>query len=150
MKFTIPLIIAAAAEASARATLEQRDGFQQVHLIFHGGPASYELTIPADGQSHPTYNDLSVNIIDTPDFNAYSQCKFETPDLVTLVQNLGDGNPPVQQLIVGPPQPILSVSCSGTCIPTYGDCYKDGQYVGACCAGYCAANKCRPWTKPSA
>ncbi|KAI0133886.1 hypothetical protein BJ170DRAFT_678812 [Xylariales sp. AK1849] len=47
--------------------LEPRDGFQAVHLTFHGGPASYELTIPADGQVYPTSNSIAVDIIDAPD-----------------------------------------------------------------------------------
>lgn len=34
--------------------LEERDGVQTVHLTFHGGPASYVLNIPADGQVYPT------------------------------------------------------------------------------------------------
>ena len=27
---------------------------QEVHLVFHAAPAGYNLTIPADGQPHPT------------------------------------------------------------------------------------------------
>lgn len=34
--------------------LEDRDAPQTVHLTFYGGPASYEMTIPADGQVYPT------------------------------------------------------------------------------------------------
>jgi hypothetical protein len=34
------------------------------------------------------------------------------------------------------------------CVPTYSDCYRSGQYVGPCCGGFCAANKCRPWVSP--
>jgi len=33
--------------------LKARDA-QIVHLVFHGGPASYNMTIPADGQVYPT------------------------------------------------------------------------------------------------
>jgi len=58
----------------------------------------------------------------------------------------GVSNWRISQYAVGPPQPIDSVTCSGTCLQTYGDCYVNGQYVGSCCNGYCAANKCRPWT----
>lgn len=28
------------------------------------------------------------------------------------------------------------------------DCVKNGQYVGTCCNGFCAANKCRPYVYP--
>ena len=30
------------------------------------------------------------------------------------------------------------------------NCYENGQPVGVCCAGFCAANKCRPWVNPTA
>lgn len=29
-------------------------------------------------------------------------------------------------------------------------CYEGGQFLGECCAGFCAANKCRPWVNPTA
>lgn len=103
-----------------------------------------------------------MNIIDTPDYNAFQQCTFKTAGKKTLVQSLGEGG--LQQIVVGPPQPILSVSCHGMCVPTYGElslpafscshfltlfigeCYNsNGQYVGPCCNGFCAADRCRPW-----
>jgi hypothetical protein len=34
--------------------LETRDDFQIVHLTFHGGPASYDLAIPADNNVYST------------------------------------------------------------------------------------------------
>lgn len=114
---------------------------------------------------HATDNDISVNIIDTPDYNAFSQCTFYTDGEKTLVQSIGDNGE--QQIVVGPPQPIRSVSCQGMCVPTYGKehpilgcvfvlhfltshligmCYDtNGQYVGPCCNGFCAATRCRPW-----
>jgi hypothetical protein len=91
-------------------------------------------------------NDLSISIIDDPDFNAYTQCTFNTAQSqVTLVQsaNVNTGD---QFIMVGPPQPIVSVSCHGTCIATWSDCFDhNGQPLGTCCAGYCASDKCRPW-----
>lgn len=143
MRFWIPVAVILGS-ALAHPTIEERD-FQTVHLIFHAGPASYEMAFPADGLAHPTNSDLSVNIIDAPDFYA-QQCTFNTAQEKTLVFGLSHDAQPFGQVIVGPPQPIISVSCVGTCVYTYGDCYNSqGQYVGPCCNGFCAANKCRPW-----
>jgi hypothetical protein len=64
-------------------------------------------------------SDLSVNLIDAPDYDAINQCKFVTDSEVTLVNNI-DTSTGNQQVAVGPPQPIRSVSCSGMCVPTYG------------------------------
>ncbi|KAK2027154.1 hypothetical protein LX32DRAFT_641151 [Colletotrichum zoysiae] len=128
--------------------LEERDVFQTVHLTFHGGPASYELVIPADGQVHATNNGISVNIIDAPDYNAISQCTFYTNGEKALASGITSQG--LQQVIVGPPQPITGVSCFGICVATYGECYNtQGQYVGPCCNGFCAATRCRPWIQPS-
>ncbi|KAF6832743.1 hypothetical protein CPLU01_05977 [Colletotrichum plurivorum] len=148
MKTTTAILSALALVIPSLAhPLEERDSFQTVHLTFRGGPASYELTIPADGQFHATNNGLSVNIIDAPDYNAISQCTFYTNSEKALVSGITPQG--VQQVIVGPPQPVTGVSCYGMCVPTYSNCYgSDGQYVGPCCNGYCAANKCRPWVSP--
>jgi len=154
-------IILAAGLVSA-SPLSERD-VQTVHLTFHGGPASYTMAFPADGKvyqtskslastwtvsnaNHPD-NNIAVNIIDAPDYNAISQCTFYTPGEKALVGGI-DGTG-VGQVIIGPPQPVTAVSCQGICIPTYGDCYRNGLYVGPCCNGFCAANKCRPWIQPS-
>ncbi|KAL2193241.1 hypothetical protein P885DRAFT_81511 [Corynascus similis CBS 632.67] len=128
--------------------VEERDDVQIVHLNFHGGPANYTLAIPADGSVHETNNDLSISIIEAPDYNAFNQCKFKTQNEATLASSISDDG--VNQILVGPPTPILSVSCQGMCVPTWGECYRNGQYVGPCCAGYCAANRCRPWVNPLA
>lgn len=64
-----------------------------------------------------TDNDISVSIIDAPDYNALEQCTFTTDNEVTLSQNVVDG---LQQISVGPPQPIRKVSCEGFCVGTYG------------------------------
>ena len=48
--FYIGLLITA---SNASPVIEERD-VQTVHFVFHGGPASYEMTFPADGISRPT------------------------------------------------------------------------------------------------
>lgn len=132
-----------------------------------------------------TDSDLNVNLITAPDFDAYRLCTFKTAGAVTLAPSLtkrpGDVWP-VNQIALGPPQKVISVTCSGTCIGVYGeliiqctpysgnglarvnlkrvlttllyigDCYNstNGQYIGSCCNGFCAANKCRPWSTGSA
>ncbi|KAK0649855.1 hypothetical protein B0T16DRAFT_410792 [Cercophora newfieldiana] len=132
---------------AAASPIEERNTPQTVHLTFHGGPASYSMAFPADGKVYPTNNNIAVNIIDAPDYNAIPQCTFYTPGEKALVGGItSDG---VNQVIIGPPQPVTGVSCLGICIPVYGDCYRNGQYVGPCCNGFCAANKCRPWIQPS-
>lgn len=77
-------------------------------------------------------SDIAISIIDAPDYNAQTQCKFKTDGEQTLVQSI-DTTTGAQHIILGPPQPIRSVSCLGSCVPTYGDCYVNGQPVGPCC-----------------
>ncbi|KAH7237423.1 hypothetical protein FSOLCH5_004771 [Fusarium solani] len=146
MKLTLSILpIAIFAGVHAMPNPVERDDVQTVHLTFHGGPASYEMTFPADGKTRQTNSDINVNIIDAPDYNAFSQCTFTTNGEKTLVQSIdSDGS---QHIIVGPPQVITAVSCQGFCVPTYGECYdSNGQPVGPCCNGFCAADRCRPWS----
>lgn len=175
MKYLLTLASAVGLLASVSATpvssptIHERD-VQTVHLTFHGGPAQYTLTLPADGTVHPTSNPppipysspihpsnppplqtdngLTVSIIDAPDYNAFYNCQFHhAAGGVTLVSSISPTG--ANEILVGPPTPITGVSCQGFCVQTYGDCYDShGQFVGPCCAGYCAANKCRPWVNP--
>ncbi|KAK7754541.1 hypothetical protein SLS62_003562 [Diatrype stigma] len=142
MKFLYSSVLAMAATAFSSPIEDPQ--VQVAHLTFHGGPASYELAVPADGTVVQTNNNMAVNLIDAPDYNAQPGCQFHTVGQVMLQGRLtADG---LQQIAVGPPQPILSVSCQGMCVPTNGVCYgDDGQYVGPCCSGFCAATRCRPW-----
>ncbi|KAL2118754.1 hypothetical protein VTJ04DRAFT_5713 [Mycothermus thermophilus] len=119
---------------------------QTVRLTFHGGPASYNLTFPADGQLYKTNNDLSVSIIEAPDYAAFTFCRFETYNEATLVSSISPAG--INQILVGPPTPITGVRCEGFCVDTWSECYRNGQFVGLCCQGYCAANRCRPWVYP--
>lgn len=43
-------LAAGAALAQPYSQVSRRDGIQVAHLTFHGGPASYSLIIPSDGQ----------------------------------------------------------------------------------------------------
>lgn len=103
----------------------------------------------AQQNSNPSLpdNNIAVNIIDAPDYNAQYQCTFYTPGEKALVGGITPEG--LSQVIIGPPQPVTGVSCAGICIPTYSDCFRNGQYLGPCCNGFCAANKCRPWIQPS-
>ena len=139
MKFATAIISTLFVAGSALAhpaEIHERDA-QIVNLKFHAGPAEYSMTIPADGTKYPTSeccsigmsrppanslitdSDLAVNIIDTPDFNAINQCTFYTAGEKTLVTSV-DPKTGLQSIIVGPPQAITAVSCTGTCIYTYG------------------------------
>ncbi|KAI1180538.1 hypothetical protein F4777DRAFT_251925 [Nemania sp. FL0916] len=77
---------------------------------FEAAAASYELGVPFDGETIQTNNDLSVNIIDVPsDVNACGLCHFQTVNPATFVcSTTADGQ---KQIIVGPPTPIISVTC---------------------------------------
>ncbi|KIJ24847.1 hypothetical protein M422DRAFT_194191, partial [Sphaerobolus stellatus SS14] len=93
-------------------------------------------------------NTLSISKIDFPDFLP-NQCTFEFANNaeVTLINSFDSQNG-LQQLFVGPPTPIVAVTCTGTCISTFGDCFINGSPLGECCAGFCAGNKCRPFVNP--
>lgn len=55
MKFSLSLVgLSLTGAALARPKLESRDDVQTVHLTFHGGPASYDLSFAADGTKHDT------------------------------------------------------------------------------------------------
>ncbi|KAI0147376.1 hypothetical protein GGR57DRAFT_515953 [Xylariaceae sp. FL1272] len=76
-----------------------------VHFKFEGGPASYTLDVPTDGKAHATGNVLSISIIDAPAvYDAFKLCTFKTQNPATLV---AEGH----KIIVGPPTPIISVTC---------------------------------------
>ena len=71
-----------------------------------------------------TDNDLNVNLITSPDFDPYNLCTFKTAGEVALAPSLTQRPEdawPINQIAVGPPQRIISVTCSGTCIGVYGE-----------------------------
>lgn len=110
--------------------------FLRLNFTFHGGPASYNLDFPADGNNHPTGSpfsaeNLQVSLIDTDGHDAYDFCNFFGPGyqwvtgLVRAPLQGGEG----EGLAIGPPQVITSVTCAnwpGTgseCLPEYSECF---------------------------
>ncbi|PSR92434.1 hypothetical protein BD289DRAFT_428883 [Coniella lustricola] len=165
---SLPILALAALQMATRASafpssaaqsqqLRQRDAPQAVSLIFEAGPAAYSLNITADGQEYFTNSDLSINAILAPDYNPNAYCTFTTASggavafEPSLVQRPGIDEFPINELVVGPPQPIVSVTCDGFCLGVYGECVDfQGQYTAPCCNGFCAATRCRPWNDGSA
>ncbi|KAK8072054.1 hypothetical protein PG996_005402 [Apiospora saccharicola] len=92
-------------------------GPQLVTLVFHSADGQYTMRLPADGREHLTKNPMGVNYIDAPDFTAQKQCVFRTPEKVALVNGIDSRG--LQQILLGPPQPVVGVTCSGTCVPTW-------------------------------
>ncbi|GJN81880.1 hypothetical protein VFPFJ_03022 [Purpureocillium lilacinum] len=141
MKLQLALLSLVAAAVTA-------EDVQTAHLKFRAASSSetYDLAVKADGSSVDTdHADLSIHLIDAPDYLASSLCHFTTPQPVELSTTIADDNV-TQQVVLDPPQPVLSVRCEGMCVGTYGACYdNNGQPVGPCCNGLCAANRCRPW-----
>lgn len=113
----------------------------KVEITFIGGPASYNVTY--HGGTQLTENDLSVSLIRSANYNV-NQCTFYFVSPAATINNGGI-------ISVGPPSPVAAFNCPFTdqkCIPNYGDCFSSvtGQFIGSCCDGFCAANKCRPFT----
>ncbi|KAK8043618.1 hypothetical protein PG993_006048 [Apiospora rasikravindrae] len=127
-----------------------RPGPQLLTLVFHGADGQYTMRMPADGREHLTQNGMAVNYIDAPDFTAQKQCTFRTPGKVALVNGIDSRG--LQQILLGPPQPVVGITCSGTCVPTWIMCVnpRTGVELGECCSGYCDKGRCQPWISPVA
>ncbi|KAJ5041619.1 uncharacterized protein L3040_005197 [Drepanopeziza brunnea f. sp. 'multigermtubi'] len=130
--------------------------YKPLTLTFHGGPATYDLALRADGNTYSVSNPLAVSEITvTPaDFDIYYNCNFYFKDdggKQVAVTRDADGN----GVHVGPPRAVTGVSCQptgdqGICLPVYATCQWCGGMNGQggcrllnCCSGYCAATKCR-------
>ncbi|KAH6663514.1 hypothetical protein B0J14DRAFT_609176 [Halenospora varia] len=128
-------------------------GYLPIVLGFHGGPAYYFLSFPADGNTYYTNSDMSVNLVDGNGVDALRYCNFQTTGAKALAGMQAGVNSTT--FAVGPPQPIISVNCRptafpGTCLPLYGQCEwcggsTGGCFTSSCCNGYCAATRCRPF-----
>ncbi|KUJ09707.1 uncharacterized protein LY89DRAFT_787980 [Mollisia scopiformis] len=133
MRFTLlPLVtilgIASSSPLGPEMSAKRDFVYEQLTFTFYGGPASYELSFPADGSTYPTNNALSVSLIDPGTFSALWGCNFyydlpagtaENPVLTSI----GNGN----EIAVGPPATISYVACeptasNGTCLPVYAQC----------------------------
>ncbi|KAL2061117.1 hypothetical protein VTL71DRAFT_7390 [Oculimacula yallundae] len=131
--------------------------YKSLALTFHGGPATYSFSFPADGNTYSPNNNLAVSSITSSDFNIFYNCNFyfENEGATPVATSPGADGKEVQ---VGPPRAVTGVNCqptpggSNTCLPTYASCEwcggANGQ--GGChllnCCGYCAATKCRSFT----
>ncbi|KAF4119927.1 hypothetical protein GMORB2_3615 [Geosmithia morbida] len=133
--------------ALAAPSKDPRHDIQTAHFIFHGVESgSYHLTVKADGNVTKIYNELPINTIEINDYDANSQCVFKGLDGTKIESKLHiDTETGDQSLILPEGTPIASVSCQGFCVYNYAACYSNGQMVGPCCNGLCAANLCRPW-----
>ncbi|KAI0459061.1 hypothetical protein F5B21DRAFT_338035 [Xylaria acuta] len=111
MRFSGSLVFGLGLIAGTQARPAEDRKIAVAHFTFHGGPASYDFSVPTDGTVVPTYNDISVSIIDvdTPNYDAIHLCTFNTPGPQTLVGSVTPEG--LKQITVGPPQPVLSVSC---------------------------------------
>ncbi|KAI0438216.1 hypothetical protein F4803DRAFT_535781 [Xylaria telfairii] len=111
MHFTSSLVFGLGLIAGTQARPSEARDVHVVHFTLHGGPASYDLLVPTDGTSVSTGKDISVSIIDvdTLNYDAIDLCTFKTPGPQTLVGSVTPEG--LKQITVGPPQPVLSVSC---------------------------------------
>ncbi|KAJ4396373.1 hypothetical protein N0V93_000592 [Gnomoniopsis smithogilvyi] len=122
-----------------------------VHLSFVQGSQSYNLMIPADGREYYTDYTMDISLIRSDNYDPFQYCHFKTQGGdVALVSGLAQRTRdfwPINEVAVGPPTPIVSVKCSGFCLAIAEDCTdSQGESTGPCCNGFCAANKCRPYT----
>lgn len=77
-------------------------------IVFHGAAgAQYSLTVPLDGSSQATNNRLSISSVSSDTINVGNQCTLKTVDYPpALVEG------PTNTWVVGPPQTVISVSCT--------------------------------------
>lgn len=78
-------------------------------IVFHGAAdAQYTLTVPLDGTDTPTKNALSISSVSSDTINVKDQCILKTVDYPpALVEG------PKNTWVVGPPQTVTSISCTG-------------------------------------
>lgn len=77
-----------------------------------------ETTSHANKGAAAAHDHLDIGLIDAPDYLAYSLCKFKTAGPVKITTKLASDKV-TTQLILDPPQPVLSVRCKGMCVGTY-------------------------------
>lgn len=89
-------------------------------LPYRTVPCSHRPSDILTRRAHTDHADLAVHLIDAPDYLASSLCHFTTPQPVELSTTIADDNV-TQQVVLDPPQPVLSVRCEGMCVGTYGE-----------------------------
>jgi hypothetical protein len=111
MMFSNLLSVAACLTLIQAAPLKTRTGSGVV--VFNGAAgASYTLTVPLDGSTQYTYNSLSISSIYSSTINIESQCTLKTVDYPpALVEG------PTDTWVVGPPQTVISIACTGSIPP---------------------------------
>ncbi|KAF2226897.1 hypothetical protein BDZ85DRAFT_256941 [Elsinoe ampelina] len=151
----IALALATTLVNAASLPLEKRQT-QPVTLTFAGGPASYQRTFVANGQTISISDPLGISkVTAAPGVDVGFRCAFYGSSGQRLFTRANaDGS-----VDIGPPQPITAVSCIpdlSQCLPAFSSCEftlpSGGIILGRCCSdSFCAATKCRPFpTTPAA
>ena len=80
MRFELAILAALSALATASPTGTDSPSFfyKPITITFHGGPATYNLNMIADGNNYPTNNGLNINLITSSDLDIYHECNFYT------------------------------------------------------------------------
>ncbi|KAH7314303.1 hypothetical protein BKA65DRAFT_411514 [Rhexocercosporidium sp. MPI-PUGE-AT-0058] len=106
MQLSTILSLAAGAALTQAAPLQSRTSYADI--IFHGAAdAAYSLSVPLDGSLTYTYNALSISSVSSTGVNVATQCTLHTVDYPpALVEG------PANTWVVGPPQTVISISCS--------------------------------------
>ncbi|KAH8756189.1 hypothetical protein F5882DRAFT_307746 [Hyaloscypha sp. PMI_1271] len=108
MYFSTLCGVAAASLALVSATpIQKRYNTYTITFIGAAG-AQYTVPVPFDGQSHDTGNALSISSVSAPSpVDIAAQCILDTVDFPPALVNQGNG-----VWTVGPPQTVLSISCT--------------------------------------
>lgn len=155
MQFSTPMLALLLSTLTSANPLSARDETPQTaHFTFHSTSSStYDLDVLTDGSPQLTKKDCKVVSVDINDYNANTQCVFkDTSDKEIEGELRIDNETGDQSLSFGEEGKVVkSVSCEGMCLGIYADCYDPsaGMNLGPCCNGFCAANKCRPWSTGS-
>jgi hypothetical protein len=113
MYFSTLCGVAAASLALVSATpIQKRYNTYTITFIGAAG-AQYTVPVPFDGQSHDTGNALSISSVSAPSpVDIAAQCVLDTVDFPPALVNQGNG-----VWTVGPPQTVLSISCTESSSP---------------------------------
>ncbi|KAH8821347.1 hypothetical protein F5884DRAFT_827604 [Xylogone sp. PMI_703] len=112
MKNVISLISCVALANALPTSLKQRDS---ASVTFNGAAgAGYTIDVPLDGTPTATNNGLSISSI-TSSIDIATQCTLSTVD---YPPELVEGPPGTW--VVGPPQTVNSISCTGGSAPPAG------------------------------